>query len=177
MNICVVLAMSVASLASASVFLPVSNGGAGFQRQLVRTIETADRVVVREHSDPMDFYTGDGTIPTVPEKTYTSRQLNSLQQNRLVSFMRAMNPAAREAWAACMPEFHHTIEMYKARKRIGTMKVCFGCGHIDFDKSSSEPPAAIFMTLGMFVSELGMATKRDWHQLAHAKQPAGTAKR
>lgn len=67
--------------------------GIEFQRSLLSAIERADRIIVREHSDPMDFDNGGETLPVAPEKTYVRKELSGFQKLRFASLVRAMSPA------------------------------------------------------------------------------------
>lgn len=140
--------------------------GHEFKRSLLAAIERADRIIVREHSDPMDFYEGGESLPAAPEKTYIRRELSGFQKRRFASLVRAMSPVTQEAFPACIPEYHHTIRFVDKARRTRTMKICFRCGQLEFEGARTSPPASIYTTLSSFVHEIGMVPKRDWEKLA-----------
>ncbi len=145
--------------------------GALFQRALLTAIDQAIRVVVREHSDPMDFYAGGETLPDVPEKTYVKVELTAIQKQRFASLLRTMSPVTQDAFPACIPEYHHTIEFIDKARRARKLKVCFRCGQLEFDGVQASPPASIYTTLSIFTQTIGMTPKRDWEKLSRAKAP------
>lgn len=158
--------------ANAAAAVDMAKEGLVFQRSLIAAIEGADRIIVREHSDPMDTYAGEETRPTAPEKTYAHKDLNAAEKQRFVSLIRAMSPVTQEAFPACVPEYHHTIKFIDKARRVLTMKICFGCGQVDFDGTQAAPPARIYTTLGAFVRGLGMSPERNWEKLARSAPPA-----
>jgi hypothetical protein len=146
--------------------------GIEFQRSLLAAIEHADRIIIREHSDPMDFYVGGETLPTAPEKTYARKELSGSQKLRFASLVRAMSPVTQEAFPACIPEYHHTIGFVDKTRRTRTMKICFRCGQLEFEGTRTSPPGNIYKVLGIFVHEIGMMPKRDWEKLARTTAAA-----
>ncbi|WP_146204354.1 hypothetical protein [Massilia glaciei] len=162
-----------ASMQAAAFAVPENaSEGIEFQRSLLAAIERADRIIVREHSDPMDFDDGGETLPAAPEKTYVRKELSGFQKLRFASLVRAMSPVTQDAFPACIPEYHHTIGFIDKARRTRTVKICFRCGQLEFEGARTSPPASIYTTLSIFVHEIGMVPKRDWEKLARTTAAA-----
>lgn len=144
----------------------MASDGIQFQHSVLAAIEGSSRIIVREHSDPIDFYEGGETLPVVPEKTYVRKELSGLQKQRLASLIRSMSPVTQDAFPACIPEYHHSIAFIDKARRTRTMRICFRCGQLEFDGARTAPPPSIYTTLGIFIHEIGMVGKRDWEKLA-----------
>jgi hypothetical protein len=141
--------------------------GATYRDSILEALDRSDRIEVTEHSDPFDLVTADDLkIRVNPEVVYRRVEL---AREQIAYFRRALQDmdVTTQNWAtACMPNFHHTIRFWRGDESLGELVVCFGCGHLKWDRSRVSPPGAIYKTLANVVTHAGLSPKREWRQLA-----------
>jgi hypothetical protein len=140
---------------------------------LVQAIRDADRIVVTEHSDPMDLFDGDAHESLIPDDVvYATRVLNAQQKSILIGILQGLDPATQDAFTACIPEQHHAIAFEGGKGPNTVMEICFQCGQIDWPGAVATQPWSLVGGLSTFVSTLGMQPKQDWSERAKAYQKA-----
>lgn len=155
------------------LFLPliahaaVPAGSQAYIDALSRTIRSADRIVVTEHSFALDSV-------VQQEVVYRTRELGIGQRSSFRKLVERINPQSQSVYSACMFEPHHTIHFYSRNEEISTMRICFKCNQIEWDGSKDAPPGAIYGALRSFILRIGLEPSRDWRALAeaHSQRPA-----
>lgn len=141
------------------------NDAAVFRETLLQTLRKATAVKIEEHSSPLDFpdrkWSDSG-----PETHYGDATLSPEARSSFLKRVEALNPVSYSGYAACLPEFHHTIRFYEGDRLISTMKICFECEIINWDACRLKCPDDFFKVLDLIVTEAGLHPKRDWKALA-----------
>jgi hypothetical protein len=161
------LLISLLCLASCGFSDPHANDGKLFKSALTAAIGQADKIVVVEHSDAIDFVNSEGQIPDDPPKRVYGRvELEETQKRALLSSVQSMSSDLPEAVAACELVAHHTIELYEKGRLISEIQVCFECGDVDWSGSKWQYPIGVFSALAPTILSTGMKEERDWRLLA-----------
>jgi len=145
-------------------------GGRDYITDLTDTIRHADRIVVTEHSSPLDFMTPESTeFPQKDEIVYGTRELTSSQKAHFLRVIEKLDPTTKDAFAACVPVVHHSIHFFAHEKLLSTMDVCFECGDVAWQGSKATPPWSLQSGLAVVVKDIGFQPERDWAALARAQ--------
>jgi hypothetical protein len=143
-----------------------------YRDSLVKALDTAERVVIVEHSDPWDLGPSqvDDSSPAPVE--YRRVELDSAQRAFFRKTLLKMNPATQNWASACMPVVHHTVRFETAGRVSGTLRICFQCSQVFWDGARVHPPEAIYGALKAVVQNAGLEPERDWGTLAREARDA-----
>lgn len=143
--------------------------GAEYKQALLASIRSATRIIVTEHSHPLDYryFSSDPTITLdTSEHVYARIALSNAQKHRFYVIASALDERTEDVFTLCIFVPHHTIQFYQGTKLQSTMDVCFHCGDISWDHFSKRPPSSMINGLRQFVREIGLKPKREWRILA-----------
>ncbi len=148
-----------------------------YKEDLLAQINSADRIVVTEHSDESDagFDENSRQWRLKSEIVYRTRILSQLQTQRLRTVITGMDPAPKNFDLACTTEVHHSIIFYGQGKQLSKMDICFACGHVLWPGSRATLPLSLITTLDAFMRDIGLEPKRDWYALALPHLPPQAA--
>lgn len=143
--------------------------GSLYIRALVEAVQDSQRIVISEHShvdDVLDQLTQPqrpaGYIPII----YSTHELSASERVGLLMSLLNMSGKTQDAESACMFEPHHTITFFYGQSRSSAMRICFQCGQVEWDGTSSMRPWALVPALNTLVIGVGMRPQRDWRALA-----------
>lgn len=142
------------------------NDGRIYRDSLVAALESADRVVITEHSDPWDLGSAKNRDLADPNVEYRRVVLDADQRAFFRKTMMTMNPATQDWASACMPVVHHTVRFEQAGRVSGTLRICFQCSQVFWDGAEVSPPNAIYRALEAVVKNVGLEPEREWRRLA-----------
>ncbi len=139
----------------------------------VSAIASADRIVVSEHSSGWEtIKPGSERLEALPQRLYGEVEFDSPAKAWLLDLATAMPDKSLTAFAACVPEYHHTIVFYAHGEPQSTMSICFQCGQVTWDASDDVPPEALIGRLKSVVARAGFRPERDWDAVVRASAPA-----
>jgi hypothetical protein len=157
--------------------------GGRYLATLSDAIRGADRIVITEHSYPLDAYDADKGKSLLPESIiYKTVELSPMQKAAFLSAIAPLDPRTQDAFPACIFEPHHTIHFHADGNLRSTLQVCFQCGQVEWDGSAETPPWSLYAGLGSAIRAVGLEPERDWRALALARlesmprQPSDAAK-
>jgi hypothetical protein len=159
----VCIGLCVLAVSGCVKFDPPSSSG--YADDLIDAIQSADRIVVSEHTDRNDVHSEEEEA-TYKEVTFATRELSPAQRGEFVSILKGLAPEIQDAFPACVFNPHHTIRFYRGGKLKSAVEICFGCGQVEWDGTGKTPPWALYAGLNQFVSSIGLRTKADWHAAA-----------
>jgi hypothetical protein len=142
------------------------NDGRIYRDSLLDALDTADRVVITEHSDPWDLGPAKNRQLDAPNVEYRRVELDTDQRAFFRKTLRTMDPATQSWASACMPVIHHTVRFETAGRATGALRICFKCSQVFWDGAEVSPPNAIYDALKKVVENVGLEPKRDWTKLA-----------
>lgn len=146
------------------------NDGLEYRDALAAAIGRADRIVVTEHSSPWDGLNKESRATLAErELVYETVELSKAQREAFQRTIQKLDPKTDNGESACIPLWHHTVRFYENGHLASTMKICFVCGHLDWDGIKVTRPRAIFDGLREVISDLGLHPKREWHVLAYER--------
>ncbi|WP_374354232.1 hypothetical protein [Chitinimonas sp.] len=152
-----------------------SSDGAKYIAELGEMIQRSDRIVVNEHSFELDAYDFAAHKSLLSHDViYDSRELNRQQKALFLATVQQLKPETQDAFPACIFEPHHTVLFFSGVKLISTMKICFQCGQVKWDASTTTPPWALYSGLSGFISGIGLQPVRDWRALARQHLNVGS---
>lgn len=158
------------------LLLPVSlhavdaNDGRLYKEALVKAIKGADRIVVIEHSDRMDFPREDVNRPDLPLFEYGRVELDPSAKTRFLKNVEAMDPTTQDIFTCCIFESHHSVAFYSGSTLKSTMRVCFYCGDIYWDGSKRAYPRGIWSAIIPLIKDVGFHEKRNWKELLNDRR-------
>ncbi|MFZ6874060.1 hypothetical protein ACO0LF_18540 [Undibacterium sp. Di27W] len=148
----------------------LSGEGAAYKRELIKAIETADKIVVTEHSDKYDFFDRKNYVFLPQEQlTYQTVILTQQETVKFKRFVNAVPARTRYLIAACIFEPHHTIRFYAQDELLSTLQICFKCGAQEWDGSKYEPPQEIISAYFSLIKAIGLHPETNWRQVATEK--------
>jgi len=155
-----------------------ANGeGRKYIAALVQAIRDADRIVVTEHSDPIDLWDDKAEQSLIPNNVvYATRVLDAQQKATLIGMLQGLDPETQDAFPACIPEQHHAIAFEGGKGRNTVMEICFQCGQIEWQGTTQTQPWSLVGGLSRFIATLGMQPKQNWYERAKAYQKAQAAR-
>ena len=161
------------SLPQASTTTP-DRESAEYLQKLVTAIDTANEIIVTEHSNEFDAYdmkAGESLIPV--DVVYQRVTLTAEQRRDFSQRINALPAVKQEAFSACIFEPHHTITFLQKGTKTRELRVCFECAQVDWDATTLTPPWSIYPGLAKFVDSIGLHSDRDWQAVAreHLKKP------
>ena len=141
--------------------------GQRYIQALVSEIDSADRIVVTEHSFDYDAYDMENQRSLLDQPViYATKELSQEQVAAFRSSLSALDPATQDAFAACIFEPHHTVTFYRSGQPQSAMRICFECAQVEWGATSITPPWSLYGGLREFVSSIGLQPDRDWRALA-----------
>ena len=141
--------------------------GQRYIQALVSAIDSADRIVVTEHSFDYDAYDMENQRSLLDQPVvYATKELSQEQVTAFRSSISALNSATQDAFAACIFEPHHTVTFYRSGQPQSAMRICFECAQVEWGATSITPPWSLYGGLREFVSSIGLQPDRDWRALA-----------
>lgn len=155
--------------------------GPAFKTELIKCIEQSDAITMIEHSFWTDFIRPDSlslgdayrTEKEAPQYQYRSISLTDVQRSAFLLDVKAMDETTEEDLTLCGFESHHRMEFIQHDKDLSMMKICFRCSQIHWDAANLMLPKGLFQVLQKVVEGVGLATKRDWYQLAIERREKG----
>ena len=147
-----------------------------FRADLLAAVSAASRIEVVEHSWRYDFLDDRGEpVEDPPHLEYKRVALTPEQQAELHQRFEAMSEDPKTAFAACIFEPHHSIELTAADGGKSVISVCFTCDDTKWDGSVGPPPREFQEVLLRFIEPLGFQAHREWHELAINQAQQGVA--
>jgi len=142
-------------------------GGTEYKEALLGLLSRTDRIVATEHSSEFDLYdpeTGESGVP----KTiiYGTHELTAAEIEYFTATIKSLDPTTQDAFAACVPEVHHTFRFYSGQRLIDTMDICFECGEVLWSGTGATPPWSLYSGLAKVVKHIGFTPDRDWPAVA-----------
>ena len=153
-------------------------GSSAYLTALEDAIRSADRIVIAEHSSPVDLYDAAAGKPLAhKEFVYRTVELNDSQRSQFLKLIEGLDPKEQDAFPACIFEGHHTVRFYAGAKLVSSLQVCFECGQVEWPVTNATPPWSLVPGLEKVIRNAGLQPKRDWAELAraHLPSPAGSA--
>ena len=147
--------------------------GLEYRDALAAAIARADRIVVTEHSSPLDATDKvSHELLTEHEFVYETVNLTPVQRQAFRQTIEQLDPKTQHWASACIPLWHHTVRFYEQGNLASTMRICFVCGHVDWDGSEVTHPGSIHDGMRKVITDLGLHPEREWHVLAHQQLKA-----
>lgn len=150
-----------------------------YRSDLVKAISEADKIVVSEHSNKLDFFNSkDGYPKDTPFILYGSKKLSEEHKKKFLREAKRMKIKVSSAFfSACIFNPHHTIKFFKGDSMQSTMKICFKCGQVSWDiweEGDYEPQKHFMHVLSQTIERVGFQTDRDWMTLAQEYSEQGS---
>ncbi len=136
---------------------------------LLDSIQDADKIVIREHSDKVDFF---GLIPegeTSPEYTYSEKELTIGEKISFQDDVMALRGVAKMRANNSLFVPHHTIDFYEQGMLRSTMKICFECPAIKWNGANRKESEDVFTALSNVITRSGMQPKKAWDAMARQR--------
>jgi hypothetical protein len=148
-------------------------GGRDYLDDLSAMIRASDRIIVTEHSSPLDAVDPDSLAFLLPEGgvVYGTRELSHAQRRMFLATVESLDPTTQDAFAACAPVVHHTVRFYAGRRLMSAMGICFQCGQVLWRETKATPPWALYPGLASVMRQIGFQPERDWKALAMKHLP------
>ena len=147
-------------------FAPAADG-AKYREALVALIRKSDRVVVTEHSDPLDLFDHVAKKSEIAEPiVYAEHELTVAQQELFATTIEGLDPKTQDAFSSCIPVVHHTFHFYSNNRLTDRIDVCFLCSQIMWPGVKVVPPWSLYSGLERVLVQFGFQPKRDWPTLA-----------
>ena len=144
--------------------------GKHYLEALVAAIDSAERIVVTEHSSEYDGDDEKAREALRAEPVfYATKELSQAQRAAFRATIAKLDPAIPDAFAACIFEPHHTVTFFNANQQPSEMLICFECGDVRWEGTSSTAPESLIGGLGRLISSVGLPTHRDWRALAEKR--------
>jgi hypothetical protein len=141
--------------------------GRRYLAALVAAIDSAERIVVSEHSFKYDAPDDKGEeVLRANPIVYGTQELSQEQRAAFKATISKLDPATPEAFAACIFEPHHTVTFFRSNEEPSAMLICFECGDVRWKSTSSTAPESLIGGLGELVESVGLEPFRDWRALA-----------
>ena len=139
---------------------------ASYKAELLRLIRGARRIVIVEHSNPLDLGSVDGRAPAPrPERVYGVRTLNDEQRAYFLLRIGEVAPDLPTWSTACAFVDHHTIYFFEGTGDPVRMHICFHCGDVEWTGKSKAVPLDLIDALSDEVKANGLSPERDWRAL------------
>lgn len=160
-------------LPSVSLRAVDADDGKLYKEALIKAIKEADRIVVTEHSDRMDFPREEVNRQDLPQYEYGKVELDPPARAKFLRNVEALNPVTQDVFASCIFVPHHSVAFYSGSTLNSTMRVCFHCGDIDWDGSKRVYPKAIWSAISSLIKDVGFHEERDWTALLNDQRRKG----
>lgn len=137
-----------------------------YNQALVSAIQSADKIVIKEHSDKVDFF---GVIPegsSAPQYTYARKELNTGDKILFLEAAKELKGIENKGHSLCLFSPHHSIDFYEQGQLKSSMKVCYKCNEIKWNGTSYKTPQDVFQAVTPAIKRAGMYTDRGWDALA-----------
>ena len=143
-----------------------------YRQALVDLLRGSRRIVIVEHSDPLDAISVDGkTPPHAPSRVYATRELRPEEQAAFAARVGEVPAVLPRIHAMCAFIAHHTIFFHTPSGKPVEVAVCFQCGDIEWVGQAGQAPDGLIGALANTVRAVGLSPQRDWKALMAA--PAG----
>lgn len=136
---------------------------------LLDAIQDSDRIVIREHSDRVDFFGMNPVPQTLPEYTYVLKELSIGEKILFQDDIMALRGVAKQRVTNSIFTPHHTIEFYEQGSLRSTMKICFGCPAIRWDGTDRKESEDVYRALTTVILRAGMQPNGAWDVMAKKK--------
>jgi len=134
---------------------------------LVAAIESANSIVVSEHSFESDLASPQGSrIPEII--VYSEKTLTPAERQKLLSTLRSVSASKDGGAKFCGFAPHHTITLLDGPESISRLEICFVCDEARWNARAGAAPPGLIGAFRRFLPELGLRPDRDWHALAKA---------
>lgn len=137
--------------------------GAIFKQALSEALHAATRVEIVEHSSPWDLRK-DERRPG--EKVYGSVRLEPAALEAFRGAVGRLDAGTKTIFMACVPAYHHRINLYEGAELASVLDVCFQCGILEWTGAGYVEPQALWPLLATTVTQAGLQPHRDWKALA-----------
>jgi hypothetical protein len=137
-----------------------------YKSELLATIRDARRIVIVEHSNPLDVAPVGGRAPAPrPTRVYGVRTLDAAQRKYFLDRVSGLSPDLPRMVSFCAFVDHHTIYFFGAGTEPIKMEVCFECGDVNWTGRSRSAPIGLIGALSDVVKASGLSPTRDWRAL------------
>ena len=137
-----------------------------YKNELLATIRDARRIVIVEHSNPLDLTPVGGRAPAPrPTRVYGVRTLDTAQRQYFLDRVGSLSPDLPKVVSFCAFVDHHTIYFFGAGGAPTRMEVCFECGDVEWTGRSKSAPIGLVAALSDVVKASGLSPRRDWRAL------------
>ncbi len=144
-----------------------------YNLELLDAILDADKIVIKEHSDKVDFFGMTPEPSPTPQYTYATKELNMGEKMLLRDDIMALEGVAKTKVFNGLFVPHHTMEFYEQGVLKSSMKICFDCPAVRWDAASRVESEDVLKALTVAVKRAGMhpnqtwdAVAREWHSKA-----------
>jgi hypothetical protein len=133
---------------------------------LLDAIQNADKIMIKEHSDKIDFFNLIPEFEIAPYYIYALKELNTGEKILFLDDVRKLKGVAKKDIKDCIFEPHHTIDFYENGLLKSTMRISYKCGDIKWNGSNLQASQDVFGALTAVINRAGMQTERPWDALA-----------
>jgi hypothetical protein len=133
---------------------------------LAEAIQRADKIVVSEHSDKVDFLNTPAGIYSPPRYVYSQQVLSAGDKMLFLDSVRSLGGAVKSTSTNCLFVAHHTIDFYEQGILKSSMKISFNCSDVAWNGSSLEASGNILDAVTPVISRVGMKVNRNWDGMA-----------
>ncbi len=138
-----------------------------FKSDLVAAISAAPQIEIVEHSWRDDFQDVSGEpLEDPPHIEYKRINLTPAQRHDLRERFLNMADVPKAAFASCIFEPHHSIELIAENGAKSVIFVCFTCDDTEWNGSDGIAPKEFQSVFRRFMEPLGFQASREWHELA-----------
>lgn len=140
-----------------------------YRAELLRLIRESRRIVIVEHSNPLDVVPVDGRAPAPrPERVYGTRALDKAQRRYFLQRITQVRPDLVTWSSMCAFVDHHAIYFFGKGAKPTRLDVCFECGEVEWVGGPKAAPEGLVAALSDVVSFVGLSPQRDWKALMAA---------
>jgi len=129
--------------------------------RIIKAIRDADKVIVKEHANPIDFGSKE-KLSQMP--VYKTATLTSGQRKLLIDDLAKIKGSGISPLTSCVFDPHHTMEFHKGGKLINSVLICYRCDAIKFSNSSRKGAMGIVAAMAPGLKKAGFTTERDWRK-------------
>lgn len=138
-----------------------------YKDDLLNTINSSDKIIVTEHSNPFDIWDKESNQSLVPNDiVYKRKEIDKGEKEEFFEIINKLDGELQNGASMCIFEPHHTIEFYSKGKLLSKMEICFVCDHVNWSGSKFNPPWSLYRGLEDFLKKSGFEPKRDWASIA-----------
>jgi hypothetical protein len=144
-----------------------------FNRILLDAIQDSEKIVIREHSDKLDFH---GIVPeleTPPEYTYATKELTTAERILFLEEVMVLRGVAKNGNVNSLFTPRHTIDFYEQGTLKSSMKISFNTLTLQWNATNKKESRDVFQALSAVIGRTGMQTNRAWDAVARQRFTQG----